>query len=97
MKRYSLPLLRDENFISSNMANGVSKNPSFHTDFRNVNLIFVKSAPKNVLGKNCFVPEKSFFWTNLFLSALFTFLKSVLKDGFFLPLPLSTYFNVKMF
>jgi hypothetical protein len=29
-------------FFSSNMANGVSKNQSFHTDFKNVNLILVK-------------------------------------------------------
>jgi hypothetical protein len=30
--------------FSLNMANGVSENPSFHTD-KNVNLILVKSAP----------------------------------------------------
>ncbi len=28
------------------MANGVSKNPSFRTDFNNINFIYVKSAPK---------------------------------------------------
>jgi|688.fasta_scaffold297599_1 hypothetical protein len=30
------------------MANGASKIPSFHTDFKNVNLILVKSAPQKV-------------------------------------------------
>jgi hypothetical protein len=30
------------------MANGVSKNPSFHTDFKNVNFIVVKIAPKKL-------------------------------------------------
>jgi hypothetical protein len=32
------------------MANGASKIPSFHTDFKNVNLILVKSAPQKVLN-----------------------------------------------
>jgi hypothetical protein len=30
---------------------GVSKNPSFHTDFKNVHMTFVNSAPKKVLAK----------------------------------------------
>jgi hypothetical protein len=55
LKNYSFSLLRDE---SSNMANGVSKNPSFHTDNINVNLILEKSAPKEVLAKNCFANLK---------------------------------------
>jgi hypothetical protein len=33
-------------FFYLNGSNGVLKNPSFHTDFKNVNLIFVKIAPK---------------------------------------------------
>jgi hypothetical protein len=56
-------LLRDENFFSSNMANVLSKNPYFHTDFKNVNFIFVKLHPEKDFAKNCsfLVPENSFF------------------------------------
>jgi hypothetical protein len=43
-------VLGEGNFLSSNMANGVSKNPSFYNDFKNVNLILVKNAPKKVLA-----------------------------------------------
>jgi hypothetical protein len=32
--------------MSLNSLNGVSKNPSFYTEFKNVHLTFVKSAPK---------------------------------------------------
>ncbi len=39
-------LLWDENFFSLIRPNGVSTNPSFHTDFKNVHLTFIKSAPK---------------------------------------------------
>jgi hypothetical protein len=65
---YSLPLLRDKHFFSSNMANGVSKNPSFHTDLENLNLFFVKRAPKKVLAKklsgqleNVVIPVLAFY------------------------------------
>jgi hypothetical protein len=34
------------NLFSSNMANGASKNLSFHTNFKHENLISVKSASK---------------------------------------------------
>jgi hypothetical protein len=34
-----------------NLANVVSKNPSIHTDFINVNLILVKNAPKESFSK----------------------------------------------
>jgi len=44
-------LLSEENFVSLNMANGASQNPPFHTDFENVNLILVKSAPKKVFAE----------------------------------------------
>ncbi len=81
LKKYSLSLLRDKNFFSSNMANGISQNSSFHTDFKNVHLIALKVHPKNCLPKKCFanwkigqVPEKSFFWAKLFKCTL---LKSV--------------------
>jgi hypothetical protein len=40
------------------MANGVSKYPSFHTDFKNVNLISVKNAPKKVLAQTLFFGKK---------------------------------------
>jgi hypothetical protein len=64
-------------------SNGVSKNPFFHTDFKNVHMTLVKSAPKKSVAQ-----KNRFFWLKLFLGALFTkvictFLKSVRKDGFF--------------
>ncbi len=34
-------------FFSLYRSNGVPKNPSFYTDFKNVHLTFVKSSPKN--------------------------------------------------
>jgi hypothetical protein len=43
---HSETLLWDENFFSLTMSNGISKNPSFYTDFRNVHLTLVKSVPK---------------------------------------------------
>ncbi len=45
-KKYTLNLLWDENFFSLFRSNRVSKNPFFHTDFKNVHLTLVKSAPK---------------------------------------------------
>jgi hypothetical protein len=45
-QKKSLSLLRDENFFSLNRSNGASKNPSFRTDFKNVHMTLVKSAPK---------------------------------------------------
>jgi hypothetical protein len=68
--------LRDENFFSLNLANGVPKNPSFHTDFKNVNS---KKCTKKLLAK-CFSnkklgkPQKNRV-LGLFLSALFTKVK----------------------
>ncbi len=51
-KKYTLTLLRDENFFSLIRSNGVSKNPSFHTDFKNVHMTLVKSAPKKSFAQN---------------------------------------------
>jgi hypothetical protein len=95
-KKYTLTLLGDKNFFSLIRSNGVSKNPSFHTDFKNVHMTLVKSAPKKSFGQKTVLPienlsyvlKKSVFWLKLFLGALFTkvictFLKSVQKDGFF--------------
>ncbi len=76
-------------------SNGVSKNPFFHTDFKNVHMTLVKSATKKSFSqKNEFFRTFKFsiakivFWLKLFLGALFTkvictVLKSVRKDGFF--------------
>ncbi len=100
-KKYTLTLLWDENFFSLIWSNGVSKNLSFHTDFKNVNMTFVKSAPKKSFAKkNDFSISRIVFWLKHFLGALFTqvictFLKSVQKDGFFMPH--STYSKKKMF
>ncbi len=42
-------------FFSLNRSNRVSKNPSFHTDFKNIHMILVKSAPKkSIAQKNDF-------------------------------------------
>jgi hypothetical protein len=45
-QKSSMSLLRVENFFSLNRSNGASKNPSFPTDFKNVYMTLVKSAPK---------------------------------------------------
>jgi len=79
-QKSSLFLLRDENFFSLNRSNGASKNPAFRTDFKNVHMTFVKSAPKKTQLKIC--PKKIGFLGKTFLGALFTkvictFLKSV--------------------
>jgi len=50
-QKSSLSLLRDEIFFSLNRSNGASKNPSFRTDFKNVHMTFVKSAPKKSLSQ----------------------------------------------
>ncbi len=74
----------------------VSKNPSFHTDFKNVYLTLVKSAPKISfaqkydflglskfsIGKIVFV-DKIFFGCTFYHKVVCTFLKSIQKDGFF--------------
>ena len=55
-QKSSLSLLRDENFFSLNRSNGASKNPSFRTDFKNLDMIFVKSEPKKSFAqKNNFL------------------------------------------
>jgi hypothetical protein len=59
-QKSSLSLLRDENFFSLNRSNGASKNQSFRTDFKNVHMTFVKSAPKNSFSQKTILPvEKS--------------------------------------
>jgi hypothetical protein len=43
--------------------NGVLKNPSFHTDFKNVHMTLVKSAPKKSFAqKTNFSIGKIVFW-----------------------------------
>jgi hypothetical protein len=70
--------------FSSNMANGASKNTSIHTDFKNVNLILVKSAPEKSFNqktvfklKNWLNPRKIGFLGKSFSGRTRTFLKSV--------------------
>ncbi len=92
-KKYTLTLIWDENFFSFIRSNRVSKNPSFHTDFKIVHVTLVKSAPKKSFAQKMifwglFSIGKIVFWLKLFLGALFTrvictFLKSVRKDRFF--------------
>ncbi len=48
-KKFIVPSKRWKLF-SFNGSNGASKNPSFRTDFKNVYMTFVKSAPKKVLA-----------------------------------------------
>jgi hypothetical protein len=52
------------------MANGISKNPSFLTDFKKVNLILVKSAPKKLF---CQMKStiKIGFWGKTFFGGTF--------------------------
>ncbi len=62
------------------MANGVSKKPPFQTDFKNVNLILVKSAPKKILSQKTILPienPRENGWAKLFTNVKCTFLKSV--------------------
>jgi hypothetical protein len=59
----------DENFFSSIRSNGVSKNPSFHTHFKNVYMTKVKSAPKKGIGKI----GKVGFWLKLFSGHMYNF------------------------
>jgi hypothetical protein len=33
------------------MANGIPKDPSFHTDFQNESAVFVKSAPQKIFSQ----------------------------------------------
>jgi hypothetical protein len=95
----------DENFFSFNRSNGVSKNPSFYTYFKNVHLTLVKVHPKKFCLKNFahLSIYKKVFWLKLFLGALFTkikftFLKSIWIDGFFWFLtPHSPYLKEKVF
>ncbi len=67
-------------------SNGSSKSPSFHTEFKNVHMTFVKNASKKVFALR---PKKIGFLGITFLGALFTeaigtFLKSVgMKRRFF--------------
>jgi hypothetical protein len=55
-------------FFRLKSSNGVSKNLSFHTDFKNVHMTSVKSAPKQsfnqktILLKICPSPKKSVSW-----------------------------------
>jgi hypothetical protein len=53
-------------------SDGVSKNPSFHTDLKKRTFDLVKSVPKNrFLGLGKFPIDKLVFWLILFLCALF--------------------------
>ncbi len=78
-----LPFLTFFSSQKSSLSLVASKNPSFRTNFKNVHMTLVKSAPKK-----SFSQKNQFFWAKLFLGALFTkvmctFLKSVWKNGFF--------------
>jgi len=53
---YTLALFLEENFVSLNRSNGVSKNLFFYTDFKNVHLFKVKISPiKRCAQKNDFL------------------------------------------
>jgi hypothetical protein len=58
------------------MANGISKNPSFHIELKNVNWILVKSAPKENFiqktPKNWFL-GKAFWGYTFFQGKLYFF------------------------
>ncbi len=83
----SLSLLRDENFISLSRSNGASKSPSFRTDFKNLHMILVKSAPKKMFWpKNCLTKftyylSKKCTQKKVFAKKLFYQLKICLKIG----------------
>ncbi len=70
-KKYSLTLLWDENFFSLIKSNGVSKIPSFHTDFKNVHMTLVQVHPKKVLAKELFYQLKIGFLAKTFFGCTF--------------------------
>jgi hypothetical protein len=54
------------------MANGILKDPSFHTDFQNESAVFVKSAPQKFFAKKLLCglknrpnPRKIGFWAKV--------------------------------
>jgi hypothetical protein len=55
-QKSSLSLLRDEKKISLDRSNGASKNSSFRTDFKNVHMTLVKSAPKKSFSQKTILP-----------------------------------------
>jgi hypothetical protein len=60
-------------FFSLNRSNGASKNPFFRTDFKNVHMTLVKSAPNKSFSQKAILPiENHFFGQNFFLGALFS-------------------------
>ncbi len=79
-QKSSLSLLRDENFFSLNISNGASKNSYFRTDFKNVHMTLVKSAPKKGFSQKAILPVenllkspknlvflgKTFFWCTFY-------------------------------
>ncbi len=74
---FSWLLVRDENLFSSNRSNGASKN-SFHSGFKNVYSIIVKSSPKKVVAKKLFCQfkicqksQKIRFWGKILFGCTF--------------------------
>ncbi len=70
------------NFFSLNRSYGVSKNPSFYTDFNYGHLTLVNSASKKFFcSKNRFFRDfANHFWLKLFWGALFTKIIRWLQD-----------------
>ncbi len=56
LKKVHCPFQVMKTFFSLNRSNGPSKNPAFCTDFKNVHMTFVKSAPKKSFGQKTILP-----------------------------------------
>ncbi len=62
-------------FSSLSRSNGVSKNPSFHTGFKNVHMTLEKSAPKK-----CFAQKTDFFRSSFSIAKIVFWLYNRVKE-----------------
>ncbi len=83
-KSIHCPLEKRWKLFCSNMENGVSNNPSFHTDFKNGNLILLKIAPKKSCAKKLFCQLK-IAWSHINRFIGRNFWNQNKKPNFFIP------------
>ncbi len=84
IKKYSLSLVRDENFFLQIWRMGYKKSV-FSTDFSNINLFLVKRAAKKVLAKKLFANWKSPREIGFLLRSNVPFRKQDKKMDFWYP------------
>ncbi len=74
IKKVHSPFLELKTFFSLNEA---SKNPSFRTDFKNVQMTLVKSAPKKSFSQKIILPGVSRRWCDLFYRLLHSYTRHI--------------------